>query len=54
MQSAIWHFKHDPEENVGEYFLQQRRLPHYIQLYSEVQEEDQPPSKIEKDEKDYF
>ncbi|KAK6832204.1 hypothetical protein RU639_002797 [Aspergillus parasiticus] len=52
--ATIWHFIHGPEENVGEYFLQQRRLPHYIQLYSEVQEEDQPPSKIEKDEKDYF
>ncbi|KAB8214863.1 hypothetical protein BDV33DRAFT_208862 [Aspergillus novoparasiticus] len=52
--ATIWHFIHGPEENVGEYFSQQRRLPHYIQLYREVQEEDEPPSKIEKDEKDYF
>ncbi|PWY83899.1 hypothetical protein BO94DRAFT_599421 [Aspergillus sclerotioniger CBS 115572] len=31
-----------------------RRSPHYIQLYREVQEEDQPRSKIEKDEQEYF
>jgi hypothetical protein len=31
-----------------------RRSPHYIRLYNEVQQEDQPLSKIEKDEKDYF
>ena len=52
--ATVWHFAHTPEQDLGQYFLQQRNLPHYIQLYNEVQQEDQPLSKIEKDEKDYF
>ncbi|KAB8257899.1 hypothetical protein BDV32DRAFT_140028 [Aspergillus pseudonomiae] len=40
--------------DIKQYFLQQRRSPHYIQLYNEVQEKNQPLSKIEKDEKGYF
>lgn len=31
-----------------------RRSPPYLRLYNEVQQEDQPLSKIEKDENDYF
>lgn len=52
--ATIWRIANGPEQNLGQYFLQQRRSPHYIQLYNEVQEEDQPLSKIEKDEKQYF
>lgn len=51
---TVWHFTRGPGKDMGQYFLQQRRSPHYIQLYDEVQKEDQPLSKIEKDEKDYF
>ncbi|RAK89063.1 hypothetical protein BO79DRAFT_194936 [Aspergillus costaricaensis CBS 115574] len=50
----IWHSTRGFEMDIGQYFLQQRRLPRYIQLYDEVREEDQPLSKIEKDEKQYF
>ncbi|KAH1486011.1 hypothetical protein KXX06_004394, partial [Aspergillus fumigatus] len=52
--ATVWQFACGSETNLGQYFLQQRRSPHYIQLYSEVQKEDQPLSKIEKDEEDYF
>ncbi|KAJ5584205.1 Aminoglycoside phosphotransferase [Penicillium hispanicum] len=52
--ATVWHFAHGPEKDLGQYFLQQRRSPHYIRLYTDVQQEDQPLSKIEKDEKDYF
>lgn len=52
--ATVWHFAHGPEQDLGQYFLRQRSSPHYIQLYKEVQQEDQPLSKIEKDEKDYF
>jgi len=52
--ATVWHFVHGPEHDLGQYFLQQRCSPHYIQLYKEVQEGDKPLSKIERDEKDYF
>ena len=52
--ATVWRFAHRPEEDLGQYFLQQRSSPHYTLLYNEVQQEDQPVSKIEKDEKDYF
>ena len=52
--ATVWHFTHGPGEDMGQYFLQKRRSPHYIQVYGEVQKEDQPLWKIEKDEKDYF
>ena len=52
--TTVWHIARGPEVDIGQYFLQQRRSPRYIQLYNEVREEDQPLSKIEKDEKEYF
>lgn len=52
--AALWHSAHGPGKTMGKYFSQQRRSPHYIQLSKEVQEEDQPQSKIEKDETEYF
>ncbi|KAJ6117944.1 hypothetical protein N7523_005695 [Penicillium sp. IBT 18751x] len=52
--ATIWKFAHGPERDLEQYFVRQRRSPHYIRLYNEVQQEDQPLSKIEKDEKDYF
>ncbi|KAJ5227976.1 hypothetical protein N7489_008684 [Penicillium chrysogenum] len=52
--ATVWHFAHGPEQDLGHYFLRQWRSPHYIRLYNEVQQEDQPLSKIQKDEKDYF
>jgi hypothetical protein len=52
--AALWYTAHGPEKDLGVYFLQQRRLLHYVRLYSEVQEEDQPLSKIEKEEDDCF
>lgn len=52
--ATVWHFARGLEQDLGQFFLQQRRSPHYIGLYNEVQQEDQPLSKIEKDEKDYF
>ncbi|PYI03526.1 hypothetical protein BO78DRAFT_463224 [Aspergillus sclerotiicarbonarius CBS 121057] len=52
--ATVWHFAHGANKAIGQYFVESRRSPHYIQLYNEVQQEDQPLSKIEKDEKDYF
>ncbi|KAJ5100766.1 Aminoglycoside phosphotransferase [Penicillium angulare] len=52
--STLWKFTHGPEQDLVQYFLQQRRSAHYIQLYNEVQQEDESIFKIEKDEKDYF
>ncbi|TQB76263.1 hypothetical protein MPDQ_000571 [Monascus purpureus] len=43
-----------PGEDLGEYFLRQRCSSHYIQPYNKIQEEDQPLSKTEKDENNYF
>ncbi|CAI7585949.1 unnamed protein product [Penicillium glandicola] len=42
------------KQDLGRYLLQQWSSPHYIRLYNEVQQEDQPLSKIEKNEQDYF
>jgi hypothetical protein len=52
--ATVWHFARGPEHDLGHYFLRQWSSPHYIRLYNEVQQEDQPLSKIQKDEKDYF
>jgi hypothetical protein len=52
--ATIWQFAHGSEEDLEQYFVQPRRSPHYIRLYNEVQQEDQPLSKIEKAERDYF
>jgi hypothetical protein len=52
--STVWHSVRGPEEDLGQNFLEQRRSPNYTRLYEEVQKEDQPLSKIEKDERDYF
>ncbi|KAJ5491957.1 Aminoglycoside phosphotransferase [Penicillium expansum] len=52
--ATVWHFARGPEQDLGNYFLRQWSSPHYIRLYTEVQQEDQPLSKIQKDEKDYF
>ncbi|GFG00835.1 aminoglycoside phosphotransferase [Aspergillus udagawae] len=52
--ATVWQFACGSEKNLGQYFLQQRRSPHYIQLYNEVRKDDQPLSEIERDEKDYF
>ena len=52
--STIWQFAHGSNQGMGQYFLQQRCLPSYIRLHNEVQQEDRPVWKIERDEKDYF
>ncbi|KAH8433017.1 uncharacterized protein LDX57_010655 [Aspergillus melleus] len=52
--ATIWRSAYGPEKDMGQYFLQCRRSAHYIQLYNEVQMEDQPLSKIRKDEEIYF
>ncbi|OOF98680.1 hypothetical protein ASPCADRAFT_504297 [Aspergillus carbonarius ITEM 5010] len=52
--AAVWHFAYGPHHDMGQYFLQKRRASHYISLYEEVQQEDQPLEKNEKDEGDYF
>ncbi|KAE8396791.1 kinase-like domain-containing protein [Aspergillus pseudonomiae] len=52
--ATVWHSARGPGEDMGEYFLHQRRSARYAQVYSEVKKEDQPLSKIEKDENDYF
>ncbi|KAJ5135652.1 Aminoglycoside phosphotransferase [Penicillium bovifimosum] len=52
--TSLWHFAYGLEKDLGQYFLQMRGSPHYIRLYKEVQQEDQPVSKIEKDENNYF
>ncbi|KAJ5108556.1 hypothetical protein N7456_005231 [Penicillium angulare] len=52
--ATVWQCAYGPERNLSQYFLQQQRSAHYIRLYDEVQQEDQPLSKIEKDEKEYF
>ncbi|KAJ5188407.1 hypothetical protein N7472_007421 [Penicillium cf. griseofulvum] len=52
--ATVWKIRYSPEQDLGQYFLQQRRLPQYNQLYLEYQQEDRPLWKIERDEKDYF
>ncbi|KAJ5987968.1 hypothetical protein N7481_003178 [Penicillium waksmanii] len=52
--ATVWQFARGSGQDMGQYFLQQRCLPHYINLYNEVQEEDPPILKIEEEEKDYF
>lgn len=52
--ASVWHFGRGSAEDVRRYFIQQRCSPYYIKLCEEVQQEDQPRSKIEKDEQDYF
>ncbi|KAJ5700465.1 hypothetical protein N7536_003478 [Penicillium majusculum] len=52
--ASIWYFSYGLEKDLGQYFLEMRRSPPYIRLYNEVQQEDQPLPKIEKDENDYF
>ncbi|RAK98725.1 phosphotransferase family protein [Aspergillus ibericus CBS 121593] len=52
--ARVWRAAHGPHEGIGPYFSQKRRSPHYIRLYKEVQQEDQPLAKIERDENDYF
>ena len=52
--ASIWYFAYGLEKDLGQYFLEMRRSPPYIRLYNEVQQEDQPLPKIEKDENDYF
>lgn len=51
--AAIWDSAHG-EKDMGQYFLQQRCSPHYTRLYRELQQEDRPVAKVEKDERDYF
>lgn len=52
--ATLWHYVRGTRKDIGQFFLQRRRSTRYIQRYNEVQAEDQPPSKIKKDEKDYF
>ena len=51
--ATVWDSAHG-EKDMGQYFLQQRCSPHYTQLYNELQQEDRPVAKVEKDERDYF
>ncbi|KAJ5414168.1 hypothetical protein N7509_000795 [Penicillium cosmopolitanum] len=50
----VWQFARGSDQDMGQYFLQKRCLPHYITLYNEVHEEDPPILEIEEEEKDYF
>lgn len=55
--ATVWQFARGADQDMGQYFLQQRRLPHYIELYDEYLQEDNAISeveKVEKEEKDYF
>ncbi|KAJ5953652.1 hypothetical protein N7454_000548 [Penicillium verhagenii] len=52
--ATVWYFANGLEKDLGQYFVQQRRSPQYIRLYNDVQQEDQPLSKIAKDEETYF
>ncbi|KAL3471246.1 hypothetical protein BJX99DRAFT_266924 [Aspergillus californicus] len=52
--ATVWDFAHGPSKDLGQYFLQQRRSPHFTQLHGKVQQENQPVSKTKKDEQDYF
>lgn len=52
--ATVWDFTHCLSRDWEQYLLQQRRSPRFVQLYSEVREEDQPVSKIKKDEQDCF
>ncbi|PWY77773.1 hypothetical protein BO83DRAFT_397224 [Aspergillus eucalypticola CBS 122712] len=52
--AVVWQSTCGPEKDIGEYFSQQCRSPHYLRLYDEVREEDRPLCKVERDEKDYF
>ena len=52
--TGLWGAAYGPEKDLAEYILQQRCSSHYVQRYNEVREEDQPLSKIEKEENDYF
>lgn len=52
--AGLWEAAGDPEKGLAQYFLQQRRSSHYARRYEKVREEDQPLSKIEKQENDYF
>lgn len=52
--STLWKFTPSFEQDLVQYFLQQRRSAHYLRLYNEVQQEDVSLFKVEKDEKDYF
>jgi hypothetical protein len=45
---------HGANQDMGDYFFQQRRLPHYIELHNESQEEDRPILKVEEDENHYY
>lgn len=51
--ATVWDSAHG-EKDIDQYFLQQRCSPHYTQLYRELQQEDRPVAKVEKDERDYF
>ncbi|CDM28716.1 unnamed protein product [Penicillium roqueforti FM164] len=52
--ATVWKSAYGPEQGLGQYFLRQRRLPHYNRLHNEYQQVDRPLWKIERDEKDYF
>ncbi|KAJ5667808.1 Aminoglycoside phosphotransferase [Penicillium maclennaniae] len=52
--ATVWNSVRGPEQDLDEYFVQKRCLPHYVRLYNELQQDDQPLSKLEKEEKDYF
>lgn len=52
--ATVWDSTNGQSEDLGKYFLQQRCSPHFTQLHDKVQQEDQPASKIKKDEQDYF
>ncbi|KAJ5638779.1 hypothetical protein N7528_001169 [Penicillium herquei] len=52
--ATIWSSTYGAKQDLGEYFLQQRRSDRYVQRYKEVQEQDQPLSKIKQDECSYF
>jgi hypothetical protein len=52
--AAVWEFARGFDQDAGQYFQQQCRLPHYVQLYKEFQKEDIPISEVEKKENDYL
>ncbi|KAJ5644606.1 hypothetical protein N7507_010617 [Penicillium longicatenatum] len=52
--AKLWESAYGSEKNLQRYFLQKRRSPHYTWLYRQVQKQDYPQSKIQKEENDYF
>ena len=52
--AAAWEHTYDHEREMKSYFTKQRSSPYYVQLYKEIQADDEPLEKTQKTERDYF